>query len=792
MSPAFTIAPTSERALDAGAYLLGSLELALILGAVALAGWRVRATILPGWRGAPARLVESLLAIAALIWLAEALGTFGAYGEVSMIVACVVLAALSLAVCGRLDARRGPGPAPGLPAPPAARVAIWLAAAGCAVVAAAWMVPTLGSLAGGMDRADTLWYHMPLSARYAADGDLGAIDYFDPIFFASYYPANSEVLHSVPLLAYDRDILSPLLNLGFLSLGLLAAYCIGRPYGLGPQSLIGGAIALGAQMLIEFQAGEALNDIVGVAFVLAAVAVLVNARAAVAGRGTHGRAGAGAPAGAGNPGGGVGRETSISVAEVDQPRSEPGVGRILRRGNGKSAQPPLGAAALAVAGVAAGLAAGTKLSFLAPVLALFVAVTVIAPSGARLRAAAWFAVPAFAAGGYWFVRNLVAVGNPIPYTGFGPLGLPAPERAFELRPGFSVSHYWNDTGVWSDWFFPGLEESFGFLWPLTIAAFLGAGVYALWRGSEPLLRALGAVVLFTAIAYVFTPLTAAGEEGMPIAFEWNVRYIAPAAAVGLALLPCLPIARATARARQLTLAGLCLLFAATAVSLVQWEQGHVKGAVAAGVGVLAGFAVIRWLLDRDLLGARAPRRWAAAVAAMVAVGALGAGWWEQNHYLERRYENLSPQLRLADAARWARDLRDARVAVGGIRGVFNQYPFSGTDLSNEVQWLGEEGPDGAFLRIRDCAGWRRALAAGDYTHVVTTYDPFLPGRLTDTKEGLWTREDPAARQVLRDGPVSVFELEGAPDPAACGDLPDLTPAELNGDSVNADPTANQP
>ena len=31
-----------------------------------------------------------------------------------------------------------------------------------------------------------------------------------------------------------------------------------------------------------------------------------------------------------------------------------------------------------------------------------------------------------------------------------------------------------------------------------------------------------------------------------------------------------------------------------------------------------------------------------------------------------------------------------------------------------------------------------------------------------------------------------------PDPAACGDLPDLSQSELNGDSVNADPTANQP
>ena len=149
-------------------------------------------------------------------------------------------------------------------------------------------------------------------------------------------------------------------------------------------------------------------------------------------------------------------------------------------------------------------------------------------------------------------------------------------------------------------------------------------------------------------------------------------------------------------------------------------------------------------------------------------------------------------MQLADAVRWARDLRDATVAVGGIRGVFNQYPFYGTDLSNHVQWLGVDGPDGAYERIPTCAEWRRELADGGYTHVVTTYDPFDPGKLTDTKEALWTREDAGAEEILRDGPVSVFELTAPPDPSTCGDLPDLSPSELNGDSVNDDPTANQP
>ncbi len=171
-----------------------------------------------------------MLAIAALILLAELLGTFAAFETWTMVVGAVLIAAVAHFVA----ARHSPLAAEGPPAPPAARYAVWLAAGAVAVVAAAWMVPTLASLAGGMDRADSLWYHMPLATRFAHGAHFGSIDYFDPIFFASYYPANSEVVHAVPILAFDRDILSPLLNLGWLALGLTSAYAIGRPYGLGP------------------------------------------------------------------------------------------------------------------------------------------------------------------------------------------------------------------------------------------------------------------------------------------------------------------------------------------------------------------------------------------------------------------------------------------------------------------------------------------------------------------------------------------------------------------------------
>jgi len=734
---AFMTAPASERVLTAGDYVLGTVELAAVVAALAFGAYRARALLLPSWSGAPARLVEIVLGVTVMVWVSEALGTFGAFEEYAVLAATIAVGVGGGLLAGRLAAGRARERGPAPPRPPIWNVAAVIAVLACAGLAAGWMVPTLGTFAAGMDRADSLWYHMPLSAKFVQTGYLGHIYFFDPVFLASFYPANSEVVHAVPILFYARDIVSPVMNLGWLAVGLLAAYCIGRPYGVGPQALIGASIALGSQSLVEFQAGEALNDITGVAMVLAAVAILVNGYA------TRRAADMGHPA------------THMTGREIAP-------------------------AALAVAGLAAGFAAGVKLSFLAPVAALTVGAIVIAPRFSRLRTAVVFGIPMLAAGGYWYLRNLIAVGNPIPYIGsIGPISLPAPVRDFQLRPDYAVVHYWNDTGVWEHWFAPGLHESFGTLWPAALVGMLVAAVYAIWRGGEPILRVLGAFVIVTTLAYVFTPLTAAGEQGEPISFVWNVRYLAPAVAVGLAILPCLPAVRATARRRTAALAGLTIVLAFTVGSLVQWKQGHTKGAVAAGLLVLAAAAVVALVQWR---GWFAGPRWvwarlAAAVVALVLV--VGAGYVGEKHYLEHRYEDTGAGQDLASALRWSRDIRDARIAIGGIRGVFTQYPFYGTDLSNEVQWLGKRGPHDSYGRIPDCREWRRAIDAGGYTHVVTTFDPYFPTGLANSPEGRWTQSDPNAHVVLRDGPVRVFELRGPLDPGGCKGQKPLSEAELH-------------
>jgi hypothetical protein len=726
---AFYTAPESARTLAAGPYLLGVAELAALVCALAFGAYRVRALVLGGWSGAPARLAEIVLAVTALVWISEALGTFGAFTEYAVLGTGIAVGVGAGLIATRLGRDRTASLAP--PAPPSWDVAKIVAVLACAAVAAGWMVPTLGTFAAGMDRADSLWYHMPLAAKFVQTGYLGHIYFFDPVFLASFYPANSEVTHAVPILFFARDIVSPVMNLGWLALGLLAAYCIGRPYGLGPHALVGASIALGSQSLVEFQAGEALNDIVGVAVVLAAVAILVNGYAAA-------------------------REA---------PGSDELTGRSIESG------------ALVVAGIAAGFAAGVKLSFLAPVAALTAGVIVIAPRLSRLRATVAFVVPMLIAGGYWYVRNLVAVGNPIPYIAhIGPISLPAPARDFQLRPDYAVLHYWNDTGVWSDWFAPGLHESFGTLWPAILIGMLATAVFAIWRGREPILRVLGAFVIVTAVAYVFTPLTAAGEQGQPISFVWNVRYLAPAVAVGLAILPCLPAARATARRQAIVLAALCVALAFTIGSLVQWKQGHTKGAIAAGVLVLVVAGAIVLAHRRGWLG----RWWVPAAAGAAVVAAVIAGGYAgERHYLEHRYENTGQVQDLASALRWARDVRDARIALGGIRAVFTQYPFYGTDLSNDVQWLGKRGPHDGYSRIPNCRQWREAVNAGGFTHVVTTFDPYVPGSLRNTPEGRWTGSDPNAHLVLRDGPVRVFELRGPLDPSGCKGQKPLSRAQLH-------------
>ena len=63
--------------LSLGSYLLGAAELALVALSLGFSAYRLRRRLMPAWEGAPARLVEAIVAVALLIWISEILGTFG-------------------------------------------------------------------------------------------------------------------------------------------------------------------------------------------------------------------------------------------------------------------------------------------------------------------------------------------------------------------------------------------------------------------------------------------------------------------------------------------------------------------------------------------------------------------------------------------------------------------------------------------------------------------------------------------------------------------------------------------
>jgi hypothetical protein len=724
--------------VDLGSYLLGVAQLAFVVGPLVFSAYRLRGRFLSTWHGAPARLVESIVAVALLIWLSEILGTFGLFYAGTLIAASVLLG-LGLwflpgggADLGDHPERDGGSKSGSGPAGPATLVMV-------AVIAATvfdYAVTTQHALDRGIFNFDSLWYHMPFAAEMAQSHSTVGMHHTDTVFTNWFYPQNSELLHGVGILLTGRDTLSLLLNFGWLAVAFMAAYCVGRPYGRGPVTAIAAAILLECHTLVVRDPGAAKNDLMAAALILAAIAILAEAW-------SHQKS--------------VGPLNRIAAQKSGGP---PGKG-----GQGWDRW------ALAAAGLAAGLAAGTRVTALAMAAALTVAVVALAPAGRRWAAAGWWFLPAFAGGAFWYLRNLVAVGNPIPEVGsLGPISLPHPERLQEGRPDFNIVHYATDTGVWREYFGPGLNEAFGVLWPLVVFGAAAAALFAVFRGRDRVLRWIGGVALFGLLAYLFTPLSAAGAEGEPVGFGINIRYVIPALLAGIVLLPLFRSLDSPKRQWGLMAVLVVVFLVTNRPEEALRDHGRVFAffLVLLTVGVPA---LLLWLRSR---GAKAAILAAAAAALVACVVAIG--YPVQRHYLEDRFANEGtadkhiPGMDLSSAYRWARDLEGAGIGLAGTTAGFAGYGFYGTDLTNRVRYLGEEGPHGAFNAIPTCARFRAAVNDANLDYLVTA--PFLnflhPGDPIASPEARWLRGDPAVRPILRSGPVTVWRVRGALDPGGCG------------------------
>jgi hypothetical protein len=715
--------------LDLSRYLLGVAEIAWLVGFATLGASAIRSRLLPDFTGAPAHLVTAVLALALLILAAELLGSFGLFEPVPYLSAVAVFglglwlgiggggwgcpsgaaaSCFSHRPVGERKRLRGekPSKTEGHPHPPSRRPRILtlIALAIAAIAVVKFGLDVKPKLTTGMTGFDSTWYHGPFAAGFAHSGNTWDLHFIAPQFLAWFYPANAEIFHGVGMLAFGRDLLSPLLNLGWFIGCLVACWCIGRPFGAAPWSLALGAIALSLPVLSD-QAGEARNDIVGIFFLLAAVAVALNAWA---------------------------------VRENEQ------VGGGEPRSTGDRLSAELGP--LAVVGLTAGLAAGTKLNFLLPAAVLVLGLAVISPVGLRWRAFAVAGLAALAGGGYWYLRNLVNSGNPLPwFDSLGPISPPAPDQALGGREGHSVLGYLTDGAVWSDWFLPGLHDGLTLLWPLVAAAALAGLLLCLVGfdvrsrfGSDsepnlernPVLSLVGLTGIAVIVSWLIAPTSASGPEGMPRGFESGLRYLAPALILGLALVPV-----------------------ALHTRLREAGMGHPPN---------GRILKVPPSLGRHLSGRRMPH---ARLAVLITLGAIAValGYPVQRHYLDSRYRDPSFAAPGLNAAfKWATTISGTRIATTSTR----QYPLYGTELSNHVQYIGEEQPHGGFTATTTCHQWRRILNAGHYDYVVTTRDRIEEGKPPYSDSTGWT-EGLGVEEILRVPPTAVFKLKGPLDPTAC-------------------------
>jgi hypothetical protein len=784
--------------VSAGSYVLSAVLLVVLTLSLGFSAVLLRRRLLPEWEGAPAHLVEAVVGVALLIWLSELLGLFGLL-YAGTLVGVSLLTALAIAMA--TERGREPGSSPRLlgfspralfrspsdlcekedaatgertPAPFSGPMLVTLGVV--ALVFAHWGLTTADALNRGIFNFDSLWYHMPFAVEMAQSHSVTGLHYTETVFTNWFYPQNSELLHSVGILLTERDTLSLFLNFGWLAMAFLAAWSIGRPYGRGHLSVVAVAILLSSHTLVVREPGAAKNDVMAAALLLAAIAILVNSETYL----TR-----------------VARWRGSPIAEGDAKRRPSTWGRAAATGPASQFGP------LAAAGLATGLAAGTKSTALAMAAALTVAAIALAPAGRRWAAAGWWFLPAFAGGGYWYLRNLIAVGNPLPQLeAIGPISLPHPEQLQSGRPDFSVVHYATDTGIWTKYFTPELHQAFGLLWPLVLGgALVGAGI-ALVLGRDRVLRWMGVVALFGLLAYLFTPLTAAGAEGAPEGFGINLRYAVPALLAGIALLP-LALSRSYTSAPSAggAVAGVPHSGGpreAASEHVGEGRRDRTRGLAVLSllVGVLLVTdrldAVLRdpdrifaWLLalllvlvPAGLLFARnrgGSRGAVAAGFAILTIAIAAIGYPLQRDYLDDRFANESPErsipgMRLDSAYRWARGVEDARIGLAGTTAGFLQYGFYGTDLSNRVRYLGVEGPNGAFNAIPACGGFRAAVNAAQLDYLVTS--PFL--NFIETAEPIrspeagWLRGERAVTPLQRSGPVTVWRVRGRLDPAACG------------------------
>jgi hypothetical protein len=423
--------------VSAWRYVGGLVVLAVFLFPLCAAALRVRRWLAPELTGATGLCAQVIVVVSLIVLILEGLGLLG-------LLQPVPVAAIGAAVGGGLwiGLRTRQPRVSRVPPPPASttldRLTIVVAAA---VVTAPWLGWTAYAYRHGMETADTLWYHLPQAARFVQDGNIRELQYFDGGPVSAFYPANSELLHALGILALRSDLLSPLINLFWGAFAMFSAWSLGRPFGRGAYTLLAMALVLATPAFVDTQPGGAYNDIVCVALLTAAVAVLVE--------------------------GGVTRGP------------------------------------LVLAAMAAGLTLGTKFTMIVPAVALGAGLVAVSAAMPRPRRAAIFLAGLVGLGGFWYARNLIVTGTPTPTLPFhlGAL-FPTPDVGSSTS---TVWHNLFVGHIWRVYYLPGLRRAFGPGWWGILALAAAGVVAGVVARRRPVLPVLGWVAVAAGVGYLFTP-----------------------------------------------------------------------------------------------------------------------------------------------------------------------------------------------------------------------------------------------------------------------------------------------
>jgi hypothetical protein len=653
-------------------YLTGFAHFGATAGAVAAASVIVVRRTRPELRGSPRLLALAIAATCALLAVHLAPLALGVLSKGSVVVAAAVALGATL-----LLPRRSAGATAG-------RSESWwreedpgllaLAVLGLLGVTAYVLAYTAGHLTTAVHDIDPMAIHLPGVARWIQSGSVWEINQFVPDQAHGNYPNNGDVLLLTTMLPWDNDFLVRFTIIPFLAVAGLSAYGIGRELGARRSaSLLFAAVALATPAVLHPALYQAMPDAMMLAMFGSGAYFLLR----------H--------------------------------------SRTARRGD------------LVLAGLGLGLAFGTKWYGVTTVAVIAVTWTAARALATRRRKG-WLAplardlsllVAAIAlSGGFWLIRNLVESGNPVFPVEVVVLGVTlfdAPYDWVRAAAGFTIVDYAFEPHIWRRYYFNAFERTLGLPTVLVLLGAAAAVVQAVrarpfaWTPAAARIAAGAAAVVLIGVAYVVTPYSALGAEGIPSQVDANTRYMTPALplAAGLA---ALALSRLRPQvARVVALAALVAILH----GLARTGRLPVVDAAAALAGLALPGALLAWLArgggERRLL--RAGGRGAVLLgAAALLIAAAACGRAIEQGFADGRYADEDAVID------WINEEAPAghRIGIVGgwtLSGIAPSYPAFGPRFENRVAYV---GPfiDGMLRNYGNRASFLRGLRRGRYELLV--------------------------------------------------------------------------